>query len=102
MMYQYDGENSYYLIYKDGSCVSIMDSDLISGEKRPKLTDIVYAMYSGPCDSWDTETGKLTWYEGCITDGNFDFETEDQRKMDYENAIEIKYGTEYGKRIGRI
>lgn len=99
---RYDSENLYYLIYKDGSCVCISDSDLISGEKMPKLTGIVYAMYSGTCDSWDTETGELHWYEGSITESDFDWEAEDERKMAYENAIEIKYGTEFGKRLQKM
>ncbi len=91
----WDAEDSYYLIYKDGSCVCTSDAELISGEKLPKLTDIVYAMYSGTCDSWDTESGELHWYEG----DEVDYEAEDERKEAYENAIEIKYGTEFGKRL---
>lgn len=87
-------EDSYYLIYKDGSCVCTSDAELISGEKLPKLTDIVYATYSGTCDSWDTESGELCWYRD--TD---DYEAEDERKAAYENAIEIKYGTEFGKKL---
>ena len=90
----WDAEDTYYLIYKDGSFVCTSDAELIRGDKLPKLTDIVYAMYSGTCDSWDTESGELRWYMD--TD---DYEAGDERKEAYENAIEIKYGTEFGKRL---
>lgn len=90
----YDGETMYYIIYKDGSCIAISDEDLINNEKMPKLTDIVFASYNGPNDSWDTEIGELHWYEDVD-----DYEAEDERKAEYENAIEIKYNTKYGKHL---
>lgn len=92
---RWDGETHYYLIYKDGSCVCISDEDLISGDPMPKLTNIVYAHYQDGYDEMDTESGALHFYE-C---DEVDYEAEDERKEAYENAIEIKYGTEFGKRL---
>ena len=92
---RWDGETHYYLIYKDGSCVCISDEDLISGDPMPKLTNIVYAHYQDGYDEMDTESGALHFYEG----DEVDYEAEDERKEAYENAIEIKYGTEFGKRL---
>ena len=92
---RWDGETHYYLIYKDGSCVCTSDEDLISGDPMPKLTDIVYAHYQDGYDEMDTESGALHFYEG----DDVDYEAEDARKQAYEDAIEVKYGTEYGRRL---
>lgn len=92
---RWDGETHYYLIYKDGSCVCISDEDLISGDPMPKLTNIVYAYYQDGYDEMDTESGSLHFYEG----DEVDYEAEDARKQAYEDAIEVKFGTEYGRRL---
>ena len=55
----------------------------------------MYAHYQDGYDEMDTESGALHFYEG----DEVDYEAEDERKEAYENAIEIKYGTEFGKRL---
>lgn len=94
-MRPWSAEGSYYLIYNDGSCACTSDDDLISGDKLPRLTGIVYAEYQGTDDHYDTETGDLHFYEG----DDVDYEAEDTRKQAYDDAIEIKYGTDYGRKI---
>lgn len=55
-------DQSYHLIYKDGSVVRISAEETLSGDPFPKMSDIVYAEVSSADDHMDTETGDLDWY----------------------------------------
>lgn len=96
---QYHNDQMYYIIYKDGSDVCISAEEILDGEPFPKLTGIVYAEMSSADDHMDTETGDLFWYsdehmEAC----GGDYDVEDDRKWQYETAIQFKYGTEWSRR----
>ena len=96
---QWHNDQSYHLIYKDGSEVCILAEEILSGEPFPKMSDIVYAELSSADECLDTETGDLCWYsdermEAC--DWNYD--VEDDRKWQYETAIQYKYNTEWAQR----
>ncbi len=96
---QWHNDQSYYFIYKDGSCVAITAEEILRGAKRPLLTGIAYACLLSADDHYDTETGDLDFYtdermEAC--DWNYD--AEDERKWQYETAIEFKFGTEWSKK----
>lgn len=59
---QWHNDQQYYLIYADGSDVVVSAEDILSGEKLPRLSGIVYAELSSVYDHFDTETGELSWY----------------------------------------
>lgn len=96
---QWHNDQSYHLIYKDGSVACITAEEILSGEPFPKMSDIVYAEMSSADDHMDTETGDLDWYsdermEAC----DWNYEAEDERKWQYETAIQFKFGTEWSQR----
>ncbi len=95
---RWHNDQSYYLIYKDGSEVYITAEDILNGDPFPKMPDIVYAEMSSAYDHMDTETGDLHWYsdehmESC----DWNYEVEDERKWQYDTAIQFKYGTEWSR-----
>ena len=96
LYWQYDGENSYHLIYKDGSEEIVSDGEILATGKIPKLENVVYMQYSGPCDEQDTEIGE--WYfispEGT--------EEEFHRRDCYQDAIQKKFSTSWYQRIQRL
>lgn len=99
---QYHNDQMYHLIYKDGSEVCITAEEILSGEPFPKMSDIVYAEMSTADDHMDTETGDLHWYsdesmEAC----GWNYDAEDERKWQYETAIQYKFGTEWSRRYSR-
>ncbi len=102
VMYNWQNDQSYHLIYKDGSEVCITAEEILSGEPFPKMSDIVYAEMSTADDHMDTETGDLHWYsdesmEAC----GWNYDAEDERKWQYETAIQYKFGTEWSRRYSR-
>ncbi len=99
VIYQWHNDQSYHLIYKDGSVTCITAEEILSGEPFPKLSDIVYAEMSSADDHIDTETGDLHWYsdehmEAC----DWNYEVEDDHKWQYETAIQYKFHTEWSIR----
>lgn len=95
---QWHNCQSYYLIYKDGSSVCITAEDILGGEKFPKVSDVVYAYMISADDEMDTESGDLDFYtderlEAC----DYDYDVEDERKWQYETAVEFKFGTEWSQ-----
>ena len=95
---QWHNDQSYHLIYKDGSVACITAEEILSGEPFPKMSDIVYAEMFSADDHMDTETGDLDWYsdermEAC----DWNYEAEDERKWQYETAIQFKFGTEWSR-----
>lgn len=100
---QWHNDQSYHLIYKDGSVVCIHADEILSGEPFPKMSDIVYAEMSSADDHMDTETGDLHWYsdermEAC----GWNYDAEDEAVWQYETAIQFKFGTEWSKRWSRL
>ncbi len=92
-------DQSYYLIYKDGSEVCITAEEILGGDPFPKMSDIVYAEMMSADDHMDTETGDLDWYsdeamEAC----DYDYDVADERKWQYETAIQYKFGTKWAQR----
>lgn len=96
---QWHNDQMYHLIYKDGSEVVISAEEILGGVKFPKVSDVVYAEMSSADDHMDTETGDLFWYsdermEAC----GWNYEIEDDRRWQYETAIQFKFGTEWAQR----
>ena len=98
----YHNDQSYHLIYKDGSEVCITAEETLSGEKFPKVSDVVYAELSSADDHFDTEVGQLDWYtEERLKACDYDYAAEDDRKWQYETAIQYKYQTEWSRAYSR-
>lgn len=99
---QWHNDQSYYLIYKDGSCVSILAEEILGGEKFPKMSDIVYAMLQSADEIIDTENGDVDWYSDAHMEAcDWNYEAEDERKWQYETAIEFKFGTEWAAKYAK-
>ena len=99
---QWHEDQSYHLIYKDGSEVCVTAEEILGGEPFPKLSDIVYAELSSGWEHYDTETGDLDWYsEEAMKACDYDYDAEDERRFQYDTSIEIKYKTEWGCRYAR-
>ncbi len=100
---QWHNDQSYYLIYKDGSDACITAEEILGGEKFPKMSDIVYAELYSADDSIDTEKGELDWYsEEALEACDYDYGVEDERKWQYETAIQFKFHTEWSIRYRQI
>lgn len=96
---RWHNDQAYYLIYKDGSDVYITAEDILNGEKFPKMSDIVYAELNSAYESIDTEKGELDWYtEEVLKACDYNYEVEDERKWQYETAIQFKFHTEWSIR----
>jgi len=96
---QWHNDQVYYLIYKDGSEVVISAEEILGGVKFPKVSDVVYAEMSSADDHMDTETGDLDWYSDAAMEAcDYDYDAEDERKWQYETAIQYKFGTEWARR----
>lgn len=95
---QYHNDQSYYLIYKDGSEVCITAEDILAGEKFPKVSDVVYAQMQSADDDMDTEIGNRDFYsEERLAACDYDYSVEDERKEQYEIAIAFKFDTEWSR-----
>ena len=99
---RFHNDQMYHLIYKDGSEVCILAEEILSGAQFPKMSDIVYAEMSSGDDHMDTESGDLHWYtdesmEAC----GWDYDAEDERRWQYETAIQFKFGIEWSQRYSR-
>lgn len=96
---QWHNDQSYYLIYKDGSETCISAEEILGGEKFPKMSDIVYAELQSADEHVDTEKGDLDWYsEEAMEACDYDYEIEYERKWQYETAIQFKFGTDWSRR----
>ena len=99
---QWHNDQSYYLIYKDGSEATITAEEILGGEPFPKVSNVVYAEMSSADDHLDTESGDLNWYsdeamEAC----DYDYDAEGERKWQYEAAIQYKFGTAWSARFAQ-
>lgn len=95
---QWHNDQQYYLIYTDGSEGITSAESILLGDKLPRLSGIVYAELSSAYDHFDTETGDLSWYsEERLEACGHDYEAEDDRKWQYETAIQYKYGTAWSQ-----
>lgn len=96
---QWHNDQSYYLIYKDGSDISITAEEILDGMKFPKMSDIVYAELASADDHIDTERGDLDWYtDEAMQACDYDYDAEDNRKWQYETSIQFMFGTEWSIR----
>ena len=96
---RWHNEQMYYLIYRDGSEAIVSAEDILAGEKLPRLTGIAYAELSSADDHFDTETGDLFWYsEERLQACGYDYNAEDDRKWQYETAIQYKFSTPWSQR----
>lgn len=96
---RWHNDQSYYLIYKDGSDVCITAEDILGGEPFPKMSDIVYAEMFSADDWMDTEVGDLDWYsDESLKNCDWNYEVEDERRWQYETAIQYKFGTAWSIR----
>lgn len=86
----YSNDSSIHIIYKDGSEICTTGLEIVSNENIPKLTNIVYAKYMDGDIEFDTEIGEFNF------DISIDEELEKREK--YLNSIEVKFGTEWGKK----
>lgn len=94
---RYHNDQNYYLIYEDGSFICITAEEILDGKKLPKMSGIVYAHMQSADDDMDTEIGDRDFYtDERMAACDYDYSAEDERLFQYELAIEIKYGTEYG------
>lgn len=92
-------DQTYYLIYKDGSEVVISAEEILGGVKFPKVSDVVYAEMSSADDHMDTEAGDLYWYsDERMKACDWNYDAEDEARWQYETAIQYKFGTEWAKR----
>lgn len=97
---RYDNYQSYYLIYNDGSSVVITAEEILGGEPFPKMSGIVYAQMVSADDYMDTESGDLDFYtDESLQKCGYDYSVEDERKYQYELAIEFKFGTQWSKEL---
>lgn len=99
---QYNNDQVYYLIYRDGSDVTISAEDILLGEKFPKITDVVYAEMSSADDHVDTETGELDWISDSALDKYGDYDSSYAAKDEYEIKIQFKYETEWARRHSEL
>lgn len=96
---QWHNDQSYYLIYKDGSEVCITAEEILCGERFPKMSDIVYAELLSADDHMDTENGELDWYsDEAMQACDYEYDVEDDRKWQYETAIQFKFSTAWSFR----
>lgn len=66
------------------------------------MSEIVYAELSSADEHIDTERGNLDWYEEeALKVCDYDYEKEDERKWQYETAIQFKFGTEWSARYNQ-
>ena len=81
-----------HIIYTDGSQCIVSGADILTGEVTPKLQHIAYASYQ---DGW-TEYDTLT---GCLDDiWNPEEDEGIEAREQYFNSVEIKFGTDWGKK----
>ena len=92
-------DQSYYLIYQDRSEVCITAEDILNGEKFPSMSNIVYAELQSADEHIDTERGELNWYSEEVLEAcDYNYEVEDNRKWQYEAAIQFKFDTVWSRR----
>ena len=86
-----------HIIYKDGSECIASGAEIVGGSITPKMQNIAYAKYEDGWVEYDTLTGMLVDND---TDFFGDLSTDEgiEARENYYNMIEIKYGTEWGKK----
>lgn len=86
----FGNDTTIHIIYEDGSECIADGIEITSGEIKPKMQHIAYAWYGDGYVQFDTETGEL----------HYDVSEDDQFETyeEYKNQIEIKYGTEWGRK----
>lgn len=63
------------------------------------MSEIVYAELYSADETKDTEKGELDWYsEKALENCDHDYGVEDERKWQYETALQFKFHTEWSTR----
>lgn len=96
MWESYGNDATIHIIYEDGSECIASGTEIVSGEIVPKMQHIVYASYMDGWTEFDTFTGCLDDSFGDVSEDS-GFEAREQ----YFSKIEIRFGTEWGKKHGR-
>lgn len=89
----YHNHQCYYFIYADGTEAIVQAEDLLTGDKMPKLSGIVYAEMESADDWIDTEVGDLDSYLE-DEDGCRDFELQER----YDISVQCKFNTAWSIR----
>ena len=94
---EFGNDAMIHIIYKDGSECIASRAEIVGGMITPKMQNIAYANYSDGYIEYDTLTGILVDDE---TDFFGDLSTDEgiEARENYYNMIEIKYGTEWGRK----
>lgn len=94
---EFGNDAMIHIIYKDGSECIASGMEIVGGSTTPKMQNIAYAQYEDGYVEYDTLTGILIDNE---TDFFGDLLTDEgiEAREDYYTMIEIKYGTEWGKK----
>lgn len=94
---EFGNDASIHIIYKDGSECIARGAEIVGGLITPKMQNIAYAQYEDGWMEYDTLTGILVDND---TDFFGDLSTDEgiETRENYYNMIEIKYGTEWGKK----
>ena len=92
-------DTTIYIIYKDGSTLYVSGSEIVGGDVTPKMQNIAYAHYQDGLEEFDTLIGNFddTFpYSLDFTDAE---ENEHWEKVEtYKSSVEIKFGTDWGKK----
>lgn len=96
MWNSYGNDAMIHIIYEDGSECIATGTEIVSGEIVPKMQHIAYASYQDGWTEYDTFTG-------CLDDvfGDLSEDSGIEAREQYFNEIEIRFGTEWGKRHGQ-
>ncbi len=94
---EFGNDAMIHIIYKDGSECVVSGAEIVGGVITPKMQNIAYANYSDGWVEYDTLTGILV-------DDNTDFfgdlstDAGIEARENYYSMIEIKFGTEWGRK----
>lgn len=94
---EFGNDAMIHIIYKDGSECVATGAEIVGGIITPKMQNIAYANYSDGWVEYDTLTGILVDSD---TDFFGDLSTDAgiEARENYYNRIEIKFGTEWGRK----
>lgn len=94
---EFGNDAMIHIIYKDGSECVATGAEIVGGIITPKMQSIAYANYSDGWVEYDTLTGILVDSD---TDFFGDLSTDAgiEARENYYNRIEIKFGTEWGRK----
>lgn len=86
-------DTTIQIIYEDGSQCVASGTEIVSGDIIPTMQHIVYACYQDGYTEYDTLTGCLDEHFGDLSE-----DAEMEAREQYFGGVEIKFGTEWGRR----